>query len=217
MGFLSRKSKHADTAVKEQDGIVEELHEMEEAVPERPNSTDVSTAKPAGPVTADGPSSSRDDAAGEEPSPAPPAGATKPESGRDDSVQAEGAGGEDEAGLSLEEIQRVWPAVLDHLLKSAPALAATFEGARPIGLDDEGLQIGFPGNATFNKKKAEEPERRELVAKAFETVTGERQAVHYVLLDGGEGNAEAKPPEDAVDHEALVEKLKSEFDAEEVG
>jgi len=117
----------------------------------------------------------------------------------------------------LEEIQRVWPAVLDHLLKSAPALAATFEGARPIGLDDEGLRVGFPGNATFNKKKAEDPERRELVAKAFEAVTGERQAVHYTLLDGGEGDGEGKALEESVDHEALVERLKSEFDAEEVG
>jgi DNA polymerase-3 subunit gamma/tau len=126
-----------------------------------------------------------------------------------------GAGGEDEAGLSLEEIQRVWPAVLDHLLKSAPALAATFEGARPIGLGDKGLEIGFPGNATFNKKKAEAPEKRSQLVEALESVTGERLQIHYVLLDGGEGGA--KEPAEAVDHEALVERLKSEFDAEEVG
>ncbi len=73
MGFLSRKPKQADTVVKEQDGIVEELHEMEEAVPEVPTSADSPSAQPAGPVTGDDSSSSRDDAAGEEPSPAPPA------------------------------------------------------------------------------------------------------------------------------------------------
>src|SRR6188472_4395132 len=73
MGFLSRKSKQADTAVKEQDGIVEELQEMEEAVPEVPTSADVPAAESAGPVTGDGSPSSRDDAAGREPSPAPPA------------------------------------------------------------------------------------------------------------------------------------------------
>jgi hypothetical protein len=47
-------------------------------------------------------------------------------------------------------------------------------------------------------------------------VTGERQAVHYTLFDGGEESGE-KAPDEAVDHEALVERLKSEFDAEEVG
>jgi hypothetical protein len=111
----------------------------------------------------------------------------------------------------------VWPAVLDHLLKSAPALAATFEGARPVGFDDDGLRIGFPANATFNKKKAEAPEKRDQLIEALDSVTGQRPAVSYALLDGEQGGAESESAEEAVDHEALVEKLKSEFDAEEVG
>jgi hypothetical protein len=119
--------------------------------------------------------------------------------------------------MSLEELRRVWPAVLDHLLKSAPALAATFEGARPVGLGDEGLTIGFPANATFNKKKAEAPEKRDQLLEALEAVTGGRPAIAFVLLDGGEGEAEPGPAEEPVDHDALVERLKSEFDAEEVG
>jgi hypothetical protein len=42
--------------------------------------------------------------------------------------------------------------------------------------------------------------------------------LQYVLLDGEEAEAEAQPAAgEAVDHEALVERLKSEFDAEEVG
>jgi hypothetical protein len=107
---------------------------------------------------------------------------------------------------------------LDHLLKSAPALAATFEGARPVGLDEEGLRIGFPGNATFNKRKAEAPDKRDQLLEALDSVTGRRVQLHYVLLDGAEGEAEAEPAAgEEVDHEALVERLKSEFDAEEVG
>jgi DNA polymerase-3 subunit gamma/tau len=171
--------------------------------------------RPAGPVTGDDSSSSRDDAAGEEPSPAPPAGGAAPE---DAPAEPENAPAEPDASkLSLEEIQRVWPAVLDQLLKSAPALAATFEGARPVGLDDDGLSIGFPGNATFNKKKAEAPEKRDQLVEALDSVTGQRLRLDFILLEGGEGDAEEKAPEEDVDHEALVEKLKSEFDAEEVG
>ena len=49
-------------------------------------------------------------------------------------------------------------------------------------------------------------------------MTGQRLQLHYTLLAGGEGDGEEKAPaEEAVDHEALVERLKSEFDAEEVG
>jgi DNA polymerase-3 subunit gamma/tau len=123
--------------------------------------------------------------------------------------------------LDLEELIRVWPAVLDKLRETSPALAATFNGARPVGFDEEGLTIGFPAELTFNKKKAETPEKRELMAAAIEAILGERVRPGYVLLEGEavpEESAEAaEAPAEEIDHDALVEKLKSEFDAEEVG
>jgi chromosome partitioning protein len=70
MGFLSRKSKSASTVVEEEHPIVEELQEMEQAVPVTP--------RPAGPVAGQGSSSSQ--AAGEEPNPTPPAGEASEES-----------------------------------------------------------------------------------------------------------------------------------------
>ncbi|HEY5707969.1 MAG TPA: DNA polymerase III subunit gamma/tau [Solirubrobacterales bacterium] len=120
--------------------------------------------------------------------------------------------------LGLEEIQRTWPAVLDKLRETSPALAATFDGAKPVSLDDEGLKVGFPGELTFNKRKAETPEKRELMADAIEDVLGERLRPTYVLLDGESAALpEEAPAAGEIDHDALVEKLKSEFDAEEVG
>ncbi len=122
--------------------------------------------------------------------------------------------------LDLDELKRVWPAVLDKLGETAPALAATFEGACPVGLDDEGLKVGFPADKTFNKRKAEGPERRDALVAAFEAVTGEALRPTYVLLDGDAEAPDAPAPEtedEGIDEDALVEKLKSEFDAEEVG
>jgi len=120
--------------------------------------------------------------------------------------------------LDLTEVARIWPVVLDKLMETAPALAATFEGARPVSLDDEGLKIGFPADKTFNKRKAESPDRREALAAAFLGVAGQELRPTYVLLD--EESAEAEPAEEAepgaVDHSGLVERLKSEFNAEEV-
>jgi hypothetical protein len=120
--------------------------------------------------------------------------------------------------LTLDEIARAWPAILDKLGETAPALAATFEGARPVSLDEEGLRIGFPADKTFNKRKAEAPERREAVAAAFKAVAGQALRPTYVLLDG---EADAPDAPDAgkgerIDDEELLERLKSEFDAEEV-
>ncbi|HEX5713712.1 MAG TPA: DNA polymerase III subunit gamma/tau [Solirubrobacterales bacterium] len=129
----------------------------------------------------------------------------------------------DESDLDLGDLHRIWPAVLDKLAETAPALAATFEGARPVALDGEGLKVGFPADRTFNKRKAESPERRDAVAAAFEAVAGRALKPTYVLLEEGEGeepaaDAAAAPAaaDEKMDEEELLQRLKSEFDAEEV-
>ncbi len=121
--------------------------------------------------------------------------------------------------IDLERVTQVWPAVLDQLLQSAPALAATFEGARPVEVDavERALTIGFPADHTFNKRKAEAPDKREQMAAALEAVLGEKIRPSYAVLDGEDAPPAVDAAEGEVDHEALVEKIKSEFDAEEVG
>jgi DNA polymerase III subunit gamma/tau len=121
--------------------------------------------------------------------------------------------------LSFSEIREAWPAVLQKLAETAPALAATFEGARPVSFDGAGLQVGFPAEMTFNKKKADSPERRDTLAAAFAAVTGVGLRPTYVMLSGDEEPPPDTPApgSDEIDEEELLERLKSEFDAEEVG
>jgi DNA polymerase III subunit gamma/tau len=141
--------------------------------------------------------------------------------GRESPVSETGPAGQQPSSteLSFQEIQQAWPAVLQKLSETAPALAATFEGARPTSFDGAGLQVGFPPEMTFNKKKADNPERRDTLAAAFAAVTGVGLRPTFVVLSGDE----APPPDtpapgsDEVDEEELLERLKSEFDAEEVG
>jgi DNA polymerase III subunit gamma/tau len=155
----------------------------------------------------------------EEAEAAPPAGGDDAEdsSFRKSPVSETGPAGQDE--LSFADIQQAWPAVLQKLAETAPALAATFEGARPVSFDGAGLQVGFPAEMTFNKKKADSPERRDTLAAAFAAVTGVGLRPSFVVLTG----EEAPPPDtpapgsDEVDEQELLERLKSEFDAEEVG
>jgi DNA polymerase-3 subunit gamma/tau len=121
--------------------------------------------------------------------------------------------------LDLEGLKRVWPTVMDQLSTTAPALAAFFEDARPVGFEADVVEISFPAAATFNKRKAETPENRERVAEALQAVTGQGLKPSYVLLDGESAapeGAPAAPAGDGVDEEELLARLKSEFDAEEV-
>jgi DNA polymerase-3 subunit gamma/tau len=155
----------------------------------------------------------------------PPAGGTVGGPAPEDALATGGGGGSPTvtgpAGrVAFEEVVNTWPSVLDKLRETSPALAATFDGARPVSLDtEEGLKVGFPAELTFNKRKAETPEKRELMADVIEDVLGERLRPTYVLLED-EPAAPADESQDSdreIDHDALVEKLKSEFDAEEVG
>jgi DNA polymerase III subunit gamma/tau len=166
------------------------------------------------------------------PEPEPSAAADPPAGGADlgdhHSPNASGGGAKSATGpagqeeLSFADIQQAWPAVLQKLAETAPALAATFEGARPTSFDGAGLQVGFPAAMTFNKKKADNPERRDTLAAAFAAVTGVGLRPTFVVLSEEE-EAQAPPPDtpapgsDEVDEEELLERLKSEFDAEEVG
>ena len=133
---------------------------------------------------------------------------------------ATGPAGRENSDLDLEKLKQVWPAVLDQLSTTAPALAAFFEEARPVGFEGDVVEISFPAGATFNKRKAETPENRERVAESLATVTGEALKPVYVLRDGeSEEPAEAPAPEakdEGLGEQELLERLKSEFDAEEV-
>jgi DNA polymerase-3 subunit gamma/tau len=156
----------------------------------------------------------QEDSAGEKPSAEPDTPTPAPGPVGEEEPAARGPAGEETP--TLDEVTRTWPAVIHKLSETSPALAATFEGARPVSLDVEGLKIGFPAELTFNKKKAETPEKRELMADAIEDVLGARIKPSYVLLDGGPAEAVEPPDAGEIDHDALMEKLKSEFDAEEV-
>ncbi|HET8565306.1 MAG TPA: DNA polymerase III subunit gamma/tau [Solirubrobacterales bacterium] len=147
---------------------------------------------------------------------APPAGGDDIEDspGRESPISETGPAGQQP--LSLEEIQRVWPAVLQKLAETAPALAATFDGARPVSYDEGGLQVGFPPEMTFNKKKADSPERRDTLAAAFAAVTGVGLRPTYAMLDGEAPPDTPAPGSGEIDEEELLERFKSEFDAEEV-
>jgi len=146
----------------------------------------------------------------------PPAGGDDIEDspGRESPISETGPAGQSD--LSLEEIQRIWPAVLQKLEETAPALSHALEGARPVSFGEEGLQVGFPPDMTFNKKKADSPERRDTVAAAFAAVAGTGLRPTYVVLEGEAPPDTPAPGSEAIDEEQLLERWKSEFNAEEV-
>ena len=121
---------------------------------------------------------------------------------------------EKSGNVDLDRVLSMWPAVIDQVRQSGSSLlSALFEGARPIAVDGEDgvLRIGFPAGSTFNKRKAEAAEHRERFTEALRSIVGEQLRPVYVLLD-----TETAEESEDMSEEELLERIKSEFDAEEV-
>jgi hypothetical protein len=151
-----------------------------------------------------------------------PQSPAQPDSGHDEPSGGSAAGEEKEEGeapvaqavaeaIDLEGLREKWPAVVDQVRQGSEFLSTVFEAARPVAVDIEKavLEVGFPASAAFNKRKAEAAEARDRVSEAIRTIVGERLRPVYVMLEG-----ETDDPE-TISDEDLIEKLKSEFDAEE--
>ncbi len=117
----------------------------------------------------------------------------------------------------LDRLVRIWPSVLDSLrgLASGPT-ASYFEGTRPVTCADGRITIGFPPGSQFNRRNADKPERRGQLVEAVTTVTGEQYLLEYTELGSEADEAPEESPPEAVDEEQLVERVKTEFNAEEV-
>jgi len=120
--------------------------------------------------------------------------------------------------IEIGRIVELWPAVVDHLRESGSAMLSTlFEGASPLGIDEERavLRVGFSGSAKFNKRKAEAAANVERMTEAITAIVGQRLRPAYELIEDdvpateGEGCG-------AIDEEDLLEMIKDNFDASEV-
>jgi DNA polymerase-3 subunit gamma/tau len=146
--------------------------------------------------------------------PAGPAEATPEEPASPD--RASGESGPVALG-DVHQMVQVWPAVIDAIraADSGPA-ASYFEGTRPVSVDDGILTIGFPPDAGFNRRNAEKPERKGQLLDAIESATGSRPEVAYAELEVDHTSESAPSGKKTMDEKEFIEKIKSEFNAEEV-
>jgi len=199
------------------EGLLRRIERLERGAPAVADA--VGEGGPAGATRSSG---GRDEAlAGPEPSPPEPSPGAEPPSPTAEAPveKAQAPAGE----LDVKQVEGAWTSVIDQLTQTAPALAASFDGARPVSVDaaEQKVTIGFPAALRFNKRKAEAPDKREQLVEALEAVLGQRLRPEYEVLDGESDSSDEPTVEgsaaEGVDHAALVEKIKSEFDAEEVG
>jgi DNA polymerase III subunit gamma/tau len=112
--------------------------------------------------------------------------------------------------VDLDQIVALWPAIGQAVAEQNGMLGAALTAASPTAVDGDRLTIAFPPDAAFVKKKAEQG--RELVANAVRGMTGHSLSLAFELSD----SVEPAAGPGTLDHDQLIERLRAEFDAEEV-
>jgi DNA polymerase-3 subunit gamma/tau len=116
------------------------------------------------------------------------------------------------AGFSPEAFDEVWPAILQTLEGDSPRTAELLRQATPLEVTQDGLTLAWPRSAAFYKRQAEDPTKRELIARCIRTVTGASLRLVYELRADEEF---ALKPEATLDDDELVDRFKHEFSAVE--
>jgi DNA polymerase III subunit gamma/tau len=117
----------------------------------------------------------------------------------------------EENELDIEFVRGLWPAALDAVRAENAMVAALLGDARPSAIAGAQLAVSFPEGAEFSRKKADA--NRELLQTALRGLTGRSLGVKFDLSAPPPGEGEQQP---AMSEEELLERLKAEFQAEEV-
>jgi DNA polymerase-3 subunit gamma/tau len=115
-------------------------------------------------------------------------------------------------GLELGVVAELWPAIVDAVRVDDDVLAMCLTEARPVDCADRSLVIAFHPDDTMRRRKAESARARQVVAEALRSLTGvaPQISVEARELDPAVEEAPADPEAE------LLERLKAEFDAEEI-
>jgi DNA polymerase-3 subunit gamma/tau len=114
--------------------------------------------------------------------------------------------------LELGLVKELWPAVVDAIRVDDDVLAMCLTEATPVDCADRSLVIAFHPDDTMRRRKAESAKARQVVAEALRNLTGvaPQISVEARELDTAVADAPADPEAE------LLERLKAEFDAEEI-
>ena len=114
-------------------------------------------------------------------------------------------------GLDLASVTELWPAVVESAQAENRLVGAVLAHARPTALEGGELTLALVGKT--NKALAEDPAKRELIAKAVRTVTGSSLRLAYELRAEAARDESAAP---ALSADELIERFVTEFEAEEL-
>ncbi|SMB89059.1 DNA polymerase-3 subunit gamma/tau [Thermanaeromonas toyohensis ToBE] len=129
-------------------------------------------------------------------------------SGSETAVTSETAKQEGQQYLTIEEVRRLWPQILQAARQRSIHLQAYLKGGKPLALEGSRLILSF--HAAFHRSMLEQPAHRQAVQEILQQVLG--QPLEIVMVDG----AGQEEPKEAKIPDATLKKLIDYFGQDKV-
>lgn len=112
--------------------------------------------------------------------------------------------------LDLDLLTELWPGVVEAVTEQHGLLGASYAAGRPSALSGRELTISFPAERSFERRKAEAPEARNLAAAAIRSLTGGDVRLAFETAEPVAAAAQQSGP---AGEDAFLARLRSELDA----
>lgn len=122
-------------------------------------------------------------------------------------------------GLSLNDIERVWPQVIEFVKAKRMSLSLYLAEAEPAELDGTVIVLGLPSEFRFHKEMLEKETNKQFIEEAFAQALGQKVRIQCVVTEREgttqetSGMASASKDEDVPD---IVAKALEIFDGSKV-
>jgi hypothetical protein len=118
--------------------------------------------------------------------------------------------------VGLPQLVDLWPAVCQALAESNNQLAVMLRDARPIAVVGREVTVGFDRDHAFQYRIADQGGNRESLAESIRTITGLDARLTIELHDLADLVPEVAAAQAPPSPDEWVDRLKQEFDAEEI-
>ena len=118
----------------------------------------------------------------------------------------------EDAGPSLNDIERVWPKVIESIKAKEMSTGMFLAEAQPIELTDDALVMGLPEEFQFHKEMLDRPEKRKLVENAFNESLGFTPRIQFVTTRVAKTEGASTPASHAKEAPKLPEIVNKAMD-----
>ncbi len=84
------------------------------------------------------------------------------------------------ASFSLDEIEKVWPQVVEAVKAKEMSTGMFLAEAEPVEVSEEGVIVGLPEEFNFHKEMLERPEKRRMIEGIFTGLLGREAKIQFV-------------------------------------